>query len=293
MSRPQRRANELRGLWEAPVSGIGIGLRSCHINHVLAQRPAVPWFEILADNHLAPGGVIPAQLEAVRRDYPVTLHCVGMSLAGTDPLDWAYLAGVKRLIDRYQPAWVSDHLCFTSLAGRHYHDLLPFPYTEQSLVHVSRRVKDVQDYLGSRILVENVSSYVAFNASTLTEAEFLAALSAEADCDLLVDVNNAYVNLINHGIDAELFLRTLPTQRIKEVHLAGFENKGTYLIDAHNNPVAEPVWDLYRALLERVPGVATLIEWDKDIPAFSVLMEQAQLAERIATGVASTRKVAS
>jgi uncharacterized protein (UPF0276 family) len=269
--------------WAAqPVAGVGVGLRSPHIEQVLKDLPPVPWFEILADNHTAPGGLIPRQLEAIRSRYPVTLHCVGMSLGGTDPLDMAYLAGIKRLARDYESAWVSDHLCFSSHRDREYHDLLPLPYTEEALQHASERIQRVQDYLGERILVENVSSYLEYNHSTLAEPDFIAALAEDADCYLLFDVNNAYVNQVNHGSPARAFLDVLPLKRIREIHLAGYEDKGGYLIDAHNNRVTQPVWTCYAETIRRMPDVPTLIEWDNDIPAFEVLLEEAHHAEQVA-----------
>ena len=265
----------------AVLAGTGLGLRSAHIARVLSERPPVPWFEILADNHTAPGGLIPRQLAAVRADYPITLHCVGMSLGGTAPLDIAYLRSIKRLIQTYEPVQVSDHLCFSSHASHQYHDLLPLPYTEEALLHVADRIQRVQDFLGVRVLVENVSSYLTYRHSTLAEAEFLAALSEAADCDLLFDVNNAYVNEINHGAPAGDFLHHLPLERIREIHLAGYEDKGDYLIDAHNNRVSDPVWALYADVVQQLPDVPVLIEWDNDLPALEILLDEAARAERI------------
>jgi uncharacterized protein (UPF0276 family) len=265
----------------AVLAGTGLGLRSAHIARVLSERPPVPWFELLADNHTAPGGLIPRQLAAVRADYPITLHCVGMSLGGTEPLDIAYLRTIKRLIKTYEPVQVSDHLCFSSHASHQYHDLLPLPYTEEALQHVSDRIRRVQDFLGVRLLVENVSSYLTYRHSTLAEAEFLAALTESADCDLLFDVNNAYVNQINHGAPADDFLKQLPLGRIREIHLAGYQDKGDYLIDAHNNRVSDPVWALYADVVQQLPDVPALIEWDNDIPALEVLLDEATRAEAI------------
>lgn len=263
------------------LAGTGLGLRSAHIDRILSERPPVPWFELLADNHTAPGGLIPRQLAAVRADYPISLHCVGMSLGGTDPLDMAYLRTIKRLIQSYEPAQVSDHLCFSSHLSHQYHDLLPLPYTEEALLHVADRIRRVQDFLGVRLLVENVSSYLTYGHSTLGEAEFLAALTDSADCDLLFDVNNAYVNEFNHGAPAGDFLRQLPLERIREIHLAGYEDKGDYLIDAHNNRVSDPVWALYADVVQRLPDVPVLIEWDNDLPALEILLDEADRAERI------------
>lgn len=266
------------------LKGTGVGLRSTHIGRILSERPALPWLEVLTDNHVAAGGLIPRQLAAVRADYPISFHCVSMSLGGTDALDQNYLRTLKRMIDTFEPTQVSDHLCFTSHASYHYHDLLPLPYTEEALHHVSERIKQVQDILGVRILVENVSSYLRFRHSTLTEPEFLAALCEEADCDLLFDVNNAYVNEVNHGTPAADFLRKLPLDRIREIHLAGYEDKGTYLIDAHNNRVSDAVWLLFAKVMSELPEVPVLIEWDNDIPELEVLLDEAARAESLRAG---------
>jgi uncharacterized protein (UPF0276 family) len=204
-----------------------------------------------------------------------------MSLGGTDPLDIEYLRSIKRLVRDYEPVQVSDHLCFSSHASHQYHDLLPLPYTEEALRHVEGRIRQVQDFLGMRILVENVSSYLTYGHSSLGEAEFLAALTEMSDCNLLLDVNNAYVNEVNHGDPARNFLQHLPLDRIREIHLAGYEDKGDYLIDAHNNPVADPVWALYRDTIQQLPEAPVLIEWDNDIPSLETLFGEAARAERI------------
>lgn len=268
--------------WSASLAnGAGIGLRGQHIPEVIQQQPDIPWFEILADNHLAKGGLIPHQLTAVRSSYPVTFHCVGMSIAGVDPLDMKYLQRIRSLAERFEPAWISDHLCFTQFAKHQYHDLLPFPYNEESLNHVGERVMRIQDYLGRALVVENVSTYLQYRASIMTEGEFLKALCQQTGCEILLDVNNAYVNQVNHGIDAREFIRSLPAQHIREIHLAGFEDKGEYLIDAHNNRVADAVWELYEYLVDTHGETVTLIEWDNDIPSFEVLAGEARHAQQI------------
>ncbi len=269
------------GMAKNSPSGAGIGLRGQHIPEIIQLQPDVPWFEILADNHLAEGGLIPQQLAAVRSSYPVTFHCVGMSIAGVDALDMTYLEKIRSLADKFEPAWISDHLCFTQYAKHQYHDLLPFPYSDESLAHVCERVMKIQEYLGRELVVENVSTYLQYRDSSMTEGEFLKSLCEKTGCEILLDVNNAYVNEINHGIDARDFIANLPAECIREVHLAGFEDKGEYLIDAHNNLVANPVWELYDYLVQLYGEKPTLIEWDNDIPAFDVLMEEAQRAGRI------------
>lgn len=277
----------------APIAGAGVGLRSRHIDQILRERPAVSWFELLADNHMADGGLTGAQLDAICARYPVTLHCVGMNLAGTDPLDRDYLRRVRALRDRSAAAWVSDHLCFTAHDGRHYHELLPFPYTEESLAHVAGRVLAIQDLLGERLVVENVSCYLRFADSTLSEAQFLAELGSLTDCLLLLDVSNLYVNQINHGEDPDAVLAALPLGRVREVHLAGHERKDGWLLDAHNAPVSAPVWALYARAARLLPEVPVLIEWDSDIPPLSVLLEEAARAEALRSQASGHRGAAA
>ncbi len=263
------------------IAGAGIGLRTCHIEQVLSELPEVPWFELLADNHLATGGLVPAQVDAICAHYPLTLHCVGMNLAGPDPLDLGYLKQVRDLYRRTDAGWVSDHLCFTAVDRRHYHDLLPFPYTDEALRHITARVLEIQDCLGAPLVVENVSSYLRFAASSDGEAEFLTALSKETGCELLLDVNNLYVNHINHGDAIDAYLAALSLERVREIHLAGYEQKDGYLLDAHNNRVSPAVWDLYAQVARILPRVPSLIEWDNDIPDFEVLLAEAEHATAI------------
>jgi uncharacterized protein (UPF0276 family) len=257
----------------------GIGLRAPHVGLVLAQRPMVPWLEIHSENYFADGGPALANLDRIRADYPLSMHGVGLSLGSTDPLDVAHLAKLKRLADRIEPARVSEHLCWSSVNGRHYNDLLPLPYTTEALDHVCARVQAMQDYLGREILVENVSSYVAFPESTLAEGAFVAAVAARTGCKLLVDVNNIYVNARNHGIDADAYLAAISPATVAEIHLAGFDASGPCLIDTHGAPVAPEVWLLYERALARFGPVATLIEWDTDIPDFGVLQREAATAQ--------------
>ncbi len=267
---------------DKPISGTGIGLRSPHVNEILTDLPEIPWFELLADNHLVEGGLIPLQLEKICQHYPVTFHSVGLSLGSVDPLDMNYLAKLKKIMKQYDIAWLSEHCCFTSVAGFHSHDLLPLPYSEESLSHMVNRISQVQDFLGEQILIENVSSYMKFAETTLDEADFISELAEQADCLLLIDVNNIYVNHINQGIDIDNYLTSLPAERIKEVHLAGFDDRGDFILDAHNNPVAEPVWKIYESLIQQIPHVPTLIEWDNDIPSLQRILDEAQKAEVIA-----------
>jgi uncharacterized protein (UPF0276 family) len=263
------------------IAGVGLGLRSQHIDEVLLTQPVVPWFELLTENHLAPGGLIPVQLEAIRSNYPITLHCVGMSLGGTDPVDVEYLHGIKTLIERYQPSLVSDHLCFSQHGQHNYHDLLPLPYNEETLNHFRKRITQIQDILETRILVENVSSYLTYRASTASEAEFISELLSRTDCNLLLDINNIYVNAVNHGFSAREYLNRIPMQRVREIHLAGYEDRGSYLLDAHSNRVSPPVWALYEEVISKYPNIPTLIEWDNDIPSFATLREEAGAASAL------------
>lgn len=263
------------------IAGVGLGLRGPHVAEIMRDHPPIPWFELLADNWLAPGGVVAAELRNIREVYPLTMHCVGMSLGGTDPLNWDYLAQIRDLAARCEPAWISDHLSFSSVGGRNYHDLLPLPYTEQALQHVAERIDRVQNYLRRRILVENVSAYLDFDESQVSEAQFVAELAETADCYLLLDINNIHVNAVNLGVDPRDYIHRMPAERVREIHLAGFETRQGYLLDAHNNTVAEPVWELYSDWLTRSPATPTLIEWDKDIPAFDVLCNEAAKASAL------------
>ena len=266
------------------IAGVGIGLRSPHINELLTTTPDIPWLEILIDNFLVEGGLVPVQLEHICKQYPVTFHGVGLSLGSVDPVNLEYLGKIKRLMRDYSVAWLSEHACFTSVDGYYSHDLLPIPYTEESLMHMAKRVIQVQDFLGARILVENVSGYLQYSESMLSEVEFMSELADRADCYLLVDVNNIYVNHKNLGIDAIEYIKQLPHDRVKEIHLAGFDKRDGYLLDAHNNPVSEPVWELYQLLNQYTENVPSLIEWDNDIPSLQRLLQEARYAENLKSG---------
>ena len=261
-----------------PALGFGVGLRADHYQHILAERPSVDWFEVITENFLDSGGRPLHVLEQVRRDYPVGLHGVALSIGSTDPLDERYLTRLSALVARIQPALVTDHFCWTGVAGRKVYDLLPLPYTDEALRHVVARVRRVQDALGRRIALENPSTYVGFRHSTMAEWEFLAAAAAEADCGLLVDVNNIYVSARNLGFDPRQYLAAIPPQRVAQIHLAGFTDMGTYLFDTHSAPVHEDVWALYRIAAARFGAVATLVEWDADIPPFARVHAEAERA---------------
>ncbi len=264
----------------------GIGLRAQHHADVIARRPCVGWFEAHSENYFAPGGAQPAALESIRAHYPVALHGVGLSLGSADPLDLGHVTQLARLIRRFEPFIVSEHLSWGALGGLHSNDLLPLPYTEESLHHVAARVRELQDRLGRQVLVENLSSYLEFSGSTLTEWEFLAALAAESGCGLLFDVNNAYVNQCNHGSSAERFIEALPPAIVGEMHLAGHTvnrvDGREIRIDTHGTPVCDEVWRLYGLAARRFPQAPTLIEWDTDIPALEVLAAEAAHADAVA-----------
>jgi len=263
-----------------PRLGYGVGLRAEHYEHVLDERPAVDWFEALTENYLDTGGRPLHVLEQVRRDHPVVLHGVALSIGGTDPLDRAYLASLRGLIDRIAPALVTDHLCWTGVDGRSLHDLLPLPYTEETLHRVATRVRRVQDALGRRIALENPSTYVAFRHSTMAEWEFLAALAEDADCGILLDVNNVHVSARNLGFDPQAYLAAIPADRVAYMHLAGFSERGDFLFDTHDAPVHEDVWALYRRACTLLGARSTLIEWDAKLPSFARLHDEAARARR-------------
>jgi uncharacterized protein (UPF0276 family) len=265
-----------------PSLGFGLGLRVDHYEAILADRPAIDWFEALTENYLVPGGKPLHYLTRVREHYPVVMHGVSMSIGSTAPLDREYLAQVKALAARIEPEWISDHLCWTGVAGKNLHDLLPLPYTEEAVAHVVQRVRTVQDILGRRILLENVSSYVTFRDSALTEWEFLREIAQRADCLLLFDVNNIYVSAVNHGFDPLDYLNAIPVERVQQIHLAGHENHGDYLIDTHDHPVTDPVWELYAAAVRRFGKVATMIERDANIPPLEELCGELAQAREVA-----------
>ena len=275
-----------------PSLGFGLGLRVDHYEAILAERPHVDWFEVLTENYLVGGGKPLDYLMRVRERYPLALHGVSLSIGSTAPLNREYLAQVKALAERVEPVWVSDHLCWTGIAGMNTHDLLPLPYTEEALEHIAARVRTVQDILGRRILLENVSSYVTFRDSRLSEWEFLAQLAARADCLILLDVNNIYVSAVNHEFDPLTYLDAIPAERVQQIHLAGHENHGDYLVDTHDHPVPDPVWQLYAHAVRRFGEVSTMIERDDHIPPLAQLcaeLEQARAASAAALGTARTR----
>lgn len=263
----------------------GVGLRAQHHLHILSTWPQVAWFEAHAENYFADGGAQVECLARIRARYPLSLHGVGLSLGSTDPMDRSHLQKLRRAVTRFEPMRVSEHLSWSSVGGRSANDLLPLPYTDEALRHVSLRVAQVQDALGRQILLENVSSYVRFAASSMTEWEFVAGVAAESGCGILLDLNNVYVAAYNHGFACREYLRGIPTHLVQEFHLGGHTQIALggcgMLIDSHATPVCEAVWDLYRAALLRFGDVPTLIEWDKDLPSFEVLQAQAGIADSL------------
>jgi len=262
-----------------PLNGVGVGLRVEHFTELLeSEHNPVPWVEVLADNFLVAGGPSIRNLERIAQRYPMTFHCVGMSLGSTDPLNLNYFKRLKAQIDRFQPALVSDHLAWVSIQQRYLHDLIPLPYTQESLANMVSRVQQAQELLGRSIIIENPSAYLAFKISDISETEFLTELTQQTDCGLLIDVNNMYVSAVNNGFSASNYLNEIPAEAVKEIHLAGYEEQEGYLFDTHGQRVHQPVWDLYQQAIQRFGNVPTLIEWDTDIPPFSVLAEEAAKA---------------
>jgi uncharacterized protein (UPF0276 family) len=261
--------------------GHGVGLRREHFARVLSAPTRVDWFEIISENFMVDGGRPLDILMRVRRDYPVVMHGVSLSIGSTDPLDMDYLDRLRRLADRVEASWVSDHLCWTGVGGHNAHDLLPMPYSEEALEHVVSRVSRVQEKLGRRIALENPSSYLTFAASSLSESEFLAAVAERADCGILLDVNNVYVSSVNHRFDPVAYIDAIPRDRVWQFHLAGHSDHGSYLLDTHDHPVPDPVWNLYRHAVERFGTVPTLVEWDANIPEWDVLEAESLQARKV------------
>lgn len=267
---------------ELPQLGFGLGLRSPHYSHVFAHQPDVDWFEIISENFMDTDGAPRRKLERVRDMYPIVMHGVSLSIGTVDPLNSDYLHKLKDLKDWLRPAWISDHLCWTGVAHKNTHDLLPVPYTEEALAHIVQRIREVQDYLECPIALENPSTYLEFKTSHIPEAEFIARMAEEADCNLLLDVNNVYVTCYNHRLGAKAYLDALPMDRVVQIHLAGHTNKGNHIVDTHDDHVVDEVWNLYKYVVAnagRVPN--TMIEWDDKIPEFDVLaaeLDKARIA---------------
>lgn len=282
--------------WNLPDLGFGIGLRTVHFPHILAEWPEMDWFEILSENFMDTGGRPAYVLDRVAERYPVVMHGVSMSVGSTDPVNFEYLTKLKALAKRTKARWISDHLCWTGVSGKNTHDLLPMPYTDESLRHVAARVKTIMDYLEQPVFLENPSSYLEFTSSTWTECEFLSQVAEQSGCGILLDVNNVYVSAFNHGFDARAWLDTIPQERIAYYHLAGHTNRGTHIIDTHSDHVIPAVWELYDHAVALSGGRSTLLEWDEDIPAFDVVhaevLKAKTRAERVLGKSAAKRKVA-
>lgn len=266
--------------WNLPDLGIGIGLRTVHYQHILEHWPAVDWFEIISENYMNSRGRPQWMLDQIAERYPIVMHGVAMSVGSTDPIDYAYLDCLKALADRVNAVWLGDHVCWTGVAGRNNHDLLPIPLNEQTLAHVTQRVKAIQHYLGRPIVLENPSTYMTFVDSDMDEAVYIRELAEAADCGILLDVNNVYVSCRNHGWDAQQYLDAMPMDRVVQIHLAGHTDRGTHCIDTHDGPVIDPVWELYGQVHQRTGGRATLLEWDASIPPFEVVHAEALRARR-------------
>lgn len=268
------------------IQGFGVGLRTEHYSAFETEtQPRVDWLELLSENYMVPGGAPLWHLDRIRRDFPMVMHGVSLNIGGTDPLNMDYLRDLKQLVHRVQPGWVSDHLCWTGINGLNMHDLLPLPYTQAALRHVCDRIQRVQDFLGRRLVLENPSSYVAFAADEMPEWEFIAEMLLRADCELLLDVNNVYVSSVNHDFDPHAYINAIPAERVRQIHLAGHAVQDGYLIDTHDHPVCEAVWQLYGYTLQRCGAVPTMIERDDNIPALHELLDELDHARQIHTQV--------
>lgn len=263
-----------------PNLGLGIGLRTVHYDHILAEDPEVDWFEIISENYMDSQGRPRYVLDQIAERYRIVMHGVSLSIGSSDPLDFDYLKRLKKLADETNAGWVSDHVCWTGVAGRNTHDLLPLPYNEATLKHVVERIRIVQDVLERPLVLENPSSYVTFADSTMSEWEFISRMAADADCGLLLDVNNVYVSSVNHDFDPAEYLKAYPHERVVQFHLAGHTDCGTHCIDTHDGRVVDPVWELYRMAHELTGGVSTLLEWDASIPPFDVVHGEVLKAKR-------------
>ncbi|MES9829981.1 MAG: DUF692 domain-containing protein [Candidatus Thiodiazotropha sp.] len=266
---------------QRPFLGYGLGLRRQHYDDVLESRPDVDWFEIISENYMVDGGKPLNYLRRIRELYPMVMHGVSMSIGSIEPLDYAYLKKLKALIERVEPEWFSDHLCWTGVNKLNLHDLLPLPYTEEALDHVVERISRVQDYLGRQMLLENVSSYISYSESQLSEWEFLREVVERADCLVLLDINNIYVSAYNHNFDPSDFVQAMPGERIYQIHLAGHTQEENLIIDTHDHPIADPVYKLYAEAIQRFGRVSTMIERDDNIPPLADLLQELDRVRRI------------
>lgn len=275
---------------EFPFLGFGVGLRTTHYSSILEHWPKIDWFEVISENYMVDGGRPLFVLRQVAEHYPIVMHGVSLSIGSTDPLSGEYLKRLKKLAKEIKPAWISDHLCWGCTGGHNSHDLLPLPYTEEAVMHVARRIREVQEFLETQMLFENISSYMQYTHSTMSEWEFVTAITQEANCMTLLDINNIYVSAINHSFDPMTYVKNVPRDRVKQFHLAGHTDCGTHLLDTHDQLIKPEVWDLYVKAIEYFGPVSTLIEWDDHIPPFEevkacadyakVLYEQTPIARR-------------
>ena len=264
-----------------PYLGYGLGLRSEYYDTILEQRPDIDWFEILSENYMVSGGKSLDYLDRISEHYPLVMHGVSLSIGSTDPLDKTYLKQLRDLADRVKPVWLSDHLCWTIHDGKNIHDLLPLPYNTSTIDHLVDRIHQVQDYLGRQILLENVSSYLTYKESQMSEWEFFSTVTEKADCRMLLDINNVYVSAVNHHFDPADYLRGVPQERVQQIHLAGHTDYGGFIVDTHDHPVVDSVWTLYQLALELYGPVSTMIERDDNFPPFQELLDELDHARQI------------
>lgn len=268
---------------EKPFLGFGLGLRAEHYQDIVTQQPReIDWFEIISENYMVDGGKPLYFLDRIRQDYPMVMHGVSMSIGSTDPINFDYLKQLKALINRIEPLWFSDHLCWTGVDHQNLHDLLPLPYTEAAVIHIADRISQVQDYLGQQMLIENLSSYITYTSDAMSEWEFLTAIAEKADCYILLDVNNIYVSSFNHDFDPLEYLRGIPPERVWQHHLAGHQHTGNLIIDTHDEPVIDAVWQLYEKTAELLGPVSTMIERDGNIPPLEDVIAELNRAREIA-----------
>jgi len=277
--------------WNLPDLGLGIGLRSPHFGYVLDNEPTVDWFEIVSENFMDTQGRPLAVLDKITERYPVVMHGVGMSIGSTDPVDFDYLRRLKALADRIDTPWLGDHVCWTGVAGHNGHDLYPMPYNEESLAHMVERIRITQDFLERPLVLENPSTYLCFGSSTMAEEDFIAAMAEQADCALLLDVNNVYVTCRNHDLDPQRYLSAIPYDRVVQIHLAGHTDNGDHCIDTHDDYVCDAVWELYGQVVRGTGPVATLLEWDDNIPDFDVLLTEVGKARRFRKGLGGRKRL--
>ena len=277
---------------ERPFLGFGLGLRTDHYQYIIDNKPQVDWFEIISENYMVPGGKPLAHLDKIRQDYPLVMHGVSMSIGSTDPLNLDYLKKLKTLINRVEPQWISDHLCWTAVDHINSHDLLPLPYNEATIAHIVERIKQVQDTIGRQMLIENLSSYVTYNNSEMPEWEFVNEIAKRADCFILLDINNIFVSANNHHFEPKDYVNGIDSDRVMQFHLAGHSYNGDMIIDTHDHDVCDPVWDLYEYALGRFGAVSTMIERDDNIPPFDELRQELAIAEKIAAKVLTPQQLA-